>query len=93
MTSSEEDLKKKEKKLIVLKASSSNANLSKHEDSDSENESPSEEEIWLFVRHFNRYIQNNGLRRSDKNLGNSRKTQLQEDEKVQIAMDVVNPVT
>jgi len=93
LKSSEEDLMKKEKKPIVLKTSSSKANLSKHGDSDSKNESPSEEEMGLFVRHFNRHIQNNGLRHSNKNLGNSRKTQLQEDENVQIAMDVVNLVT
>jgi len=73
--SSEEDLKKKEMKPIVLKASSS-----KHGDCDSGSESLSDEEMGLFVRRFNHYIQKNGLRRSNKNLGKSMKTLLQEDE-------------
>jgi len=39
-------------------------------------DSPSEQETKLFVRCFNRYIQKNGLRCSDKNMVNSRKTKL-----------------
>jgi len=76
LKSSEEDLKKKEKKLVVLKASLSKANLSKHGDNDSGNDSPSEEEMRLFVRWINCYIQKNGLRCNNKNMMNSRKTQL-----------------
>jgi len=72
LKSSEEDLKKKERKSIALNANSSKANLSNHGDSDSRNDSPREEEMRLFVRHFNCYIQKNGLRRSDKNVMNSK---------------------
>ena len=75
LKSSEEELKKKGKKSIVFKASSSKASLSINGDSDSGYDLPSEEEMRLFVRCFNRYIQKNGLRRSDKSM-NSRKTQL-----------------
>lgn len=71
----EEDIKKKETKSIVLEASSSKASSSNH-DSDSGEVSTSEEEMGLFVRRFNRYIQKNGLRINDKNLSISRKAQL-----------------
>jgi len=58
----------------VLKTSSSKANLSYNGDSDSVEDSPSEEEMRLFIRRFNRCIQKNGLKRSDKNMMNSKKT-------------------
>jgi len=76
LKSSEEELENKGKKSITLKASSSKASLSINGDDDCGYDSPSEEEMWLFVRCFNPYIQKNRLKRSDKSMVNSRKTQL-----------------
>jgi len=65
--SSEEEGKLKDKKPVVLKASSSKASSSIMGEHDSEEESPNEEDMVLFVKRFNRYIKKHGLRRSDKN--------------------------
>jgi len=54
LKSSEEELEKKGNK--VIKATSSKASLSINGDSDSGYDSPSEKEMRLFVRCFNRYI-------------------------------------
>ena len=64
--SSEEEGKLKEKKPVVFKASSSNANSSIISEGDSEGESPNEEDMVLFMKRFNRYIKKHGLRRNDK---------------------------
>ena len=75
LKSSEEDSKMKGNKSIAFKASSSKASLSKNGDSDSGGVSPNEDDMGLFVKQFNRYIQKHGLIRSDNSLVNSRKIQ------------------
>jgi len=64
--SSEDERKLKDKKPVVFKASSSQASSSNNSEGDSGGESPNEEDMALFVKHFNRYIKKHGLRRSDK---------------------------
>ena len=56
LKSSEEELENKGKKSITLRASSSKVSLSINGDNDSGYDSPSEKEMRLFVRCFNRYI-------------------------------------
>jgi len=56
LKSSEEELEKKGNKVIAFKATSSKASLSINGDSDSGYDSPTEKEMRLFVRCFNRYI-------------------------------------
>jgi len=73
--SSEEEGKWKDKKPLVLKASSSKASSSIIGECDSGGESPNEEDMVLFVKWFNCYIKKHGLRRSDKNSSSSRKSQ------------------
>jgi len=65
----------KGKKPISFKASSSKASLSNNRDSDSGGESPNEENMGLFVKRFNRYIQKHCLRLSDNSMVNSRRMQ------------------
>ena len=64
--SSEEEGKLKGKKPVVFKASSSKASSSIISEGDYGGESPNEEDMVLFVKHFNRYIEKHGIRRSDK---------------------------
>ena len=64
--SNEYEGKLKDKKLVVLKASSSKASSSIIGEYDSGGESPNEEDMVLFVKRFNHYIKKHGLRRSDK---------------------------
>ena len=80
LKSSEEDLKKKDKKSIALNANSSMAISSEQDESESNDDSLNEEEMGLFVRRCNHYIKKNGLKHNDKNLVNFRKASLKSKE-------------
>jgi len=69
----EEDINKRENNSIVLKDSSSVASSSFQEESNSYEDSLNEEEMRLFIRRHNHYIEINGLKHSDKKWINFRK--------------------